>query len=81
VPTVLRRGRFRFVLYLNEAPHEAPHVHALAAEAVAKLWLDPPALAEAGSMAARELRDALAISRRERATLLRAWYAQHPPQP
>jgi hypothetical protein len=54
VPTVLRRGPYRFYFFSHE-PNEPPHVHVDRDQLSAKIWLQPVALARNIGFAAHEL--------------------------
>ena len=42
MPTGLRRDGFRFAFFSNEGhPREPPHVHVIAGEHEANIWLEP----------------------------------------
>ena len=47
MPTVLRRGPYRFFFYSSDRA-EPPHVHVERDENLAKFWLDPVRLHEIG---------------------------------
>jgi hypothetical protein len=73
VPTVLRRGPFRFFFYSNEHGEEA-HVHVQRDHRIAKLWLSPTEIASTGSFSGVELREIERIVEQEQDVLLKAWY-------
>lgn len=54
MPTVLRRGPYRFYFFSHE-PNEPPHVHVDRDQLSAKIWLQPVALARNIGFAAHEL--------------------------
>ena len=54
MPTVLVVGSYRFFFYSNEYGEPA-HIHCSRDRAVAKFWLDPPALARSTGFSATEL--------------------------
>lgn len=54
MPTVLRRGPYRFFLYSGDRA-EPPHVHVERDENLAKFWLDPVRLHESGGFRGAEL--------------------------
>lgn len=72
MPTVLRRGGFRFYFYSNE-PNEPAHVHIDRAGATAKFWLAPVALASAAGFNARELGALTRMVRDHQPELVEAW--------
>ena len=71
-PTLHREDGFRFFCYSNEAD-EPPHVHVSRAGGMAKVWLQPPALAWHRSFSPPELRRLVYIVQRDRVRLLEAW--------
>ncbi len=73
MPTVLRIAGYRFYFYSHE-PNEPPHVHVDRAEASAKAWLKPVALARNLGFRASELNAILTMVREHRETLLEAWH-------
>jgi hypothetical protein len=74
VPTIFREGRFRFFFYSNEGL-EPRHVHVQVGSNVAKLWLEPVAVAGAGGLSARDLAEARRIVTRRQAECVAAWDA------
>lgn len=54
MPTVLRKGRFRFFFFSRE-PNEPPHIHVEAGDGYAKYWLKPVSLASSFGFKAHEL--------------------------
>jgi hypothetical protein len=71
VPTVLRRGPFRFFFFSNEGKEE-PHIHVQREDMIAKIWLEPPRMASAGRFSKVEMREIERIVRKEQERLLRA---------
>jgi len=57
MPTVLRRGPYRFFFYSSDRA-EPPHVHVERDENLAKFWLDPVRLHESGGFRGAELKPA-----------------------
>jgi len=55
MPTVLRVDGYRFFFFSNER-QEPPHIHVERGDGYAKVWLDPPRLAEADDLTRAELR-------------------------
>jgi hypothetical protein len=53
VPTVLRKGPYRFFFYSADRA-EAPHVHVQCGRAKAKFWLEPVAFERATGFSAHE---------------------------
>lgn len=54
MPTVLRKGGFRFFFFSRE-PNELPHIHVEAGDGYAKYWLKPVSLAASFGFKAYEL--------------------------
>jgi hypothetical protein len=73
VPVVLRVDGLRFYFYSHE-PNEPPHIHVDRAEATAKLWLEPVALASNAGFSARELGLLLRMTRDRQKELLESWH-------
>lgn len=71
--TVLRVGRYRFVIYSNEG-NEPPHIHVKADRDEAKFWLDPIALAANYGFRAHELNEVERTIRERWAELMEAWH-------
>jgi hypothetical protein len=72
LPTVLRSGPYRVFFYSDEG-HEPPHVHVQRDDRVAKLWLDPVAVARHGGFPFRELTRIRTLVIEHRDRLLEAW--------
>jgi hypothetical protein len=72
MPTVKRDGPYRFFFYSNERG-EAPHVHVQRERKLAKLWLDPVALASSIGFAAHELRKLERLVTANRVAFVEAW--------
>jgi hypothetical protein len=72
MPTVLRRGPYRFFFYSSDRA-EPPHVHVERDENLAKFWLDPVRLHESGGFRGAELNRVAALVGENRALLLEAW--------
>ena len=79
MPTVLRAGAFRFVIYAND--HSPPHVHVFSADAEAKIELGRaaalPRLIENRRMKPVELAKALALVKQHQVDLADAWSRIH----
>ncbi|RIK93645.1 MAG: DUF4160 domain-containing protein [Proteobacteria bacterium] len=73
MPTVLRENGFRFYFYSHE-PNEPPHVHVDRAEASAKIWLEPVAVARNLGFSAAELHEVVGRVRQHQRRLVEAWY-------
>ena len=73
MPVVLRLDGFRFYFYSHE-PNEPPHMHVDRAEATAKFWLEPVALASNTGFSARDLGLLLRMTREHQQELLEGWH-------
>jgi len=72
VPTVLRRGPYRFYFYSHE-PNEPPHIHLDRDDLSAKSWLAPVSLARNLGFSAVELRRLQSIVEEHQGEFLEAW--------
>jgi hypothetical protein len=72
MPTVLRRGPYRFYFYSHE-PNEPAHVHVDRNELSAKFWLAPVELERNFGFSARELRRIESLIVRHQRALMEAW--------
>lgn len=72
MPTVLRRGPYRFFFYSNEEG-EPPHIHIQRERGLAKFWLEPVGLASSSRFSAQELRTVHRLVSENQAVLLEAW--------
>lgn len=72
MPTVLRKGPYRFYFYSHDRTEPA-HVHVDRDDRTAKLWLDPPGVAFNIGFASPELRRILRLVMEHRGILLEAW--------
>jgi hypothetical protein len=72
MPTVLRRGGYRFYFYSHE-PNEPPHVHVDKGGRSAKFWIEPVGLARNLGFGPQEISRILRIVRANRDELLKAW--------
>lgn len=72
MPTILRVGPYRFLIYSNE-PDEPPHIHVRRDRSEAKFWLAPTRLEHARGFRAVELRRIARIIDEHQAFLLDAW--------
>lgn len=79
MPTVLRIGGLRFVIWPND--HDPPHVHVFSADAEAKIALgapgERPRLIESRRMAPADLAAALKGVFENQAMLLQRWNEIH----
>lgn len=73
MPTLRRIGSARFFFFSNEG-REPPHVHVEQADALAKFWLDPVALAASVRFRPNELRRLEVLVQEHRASFLEAWH-------
>lgn len=72
MPTVFRDGPHRFFFYSGEG-HEPPHIHVRRDDHVAKFWLDPIRLQNAGGFSPIELRRIQATIGLRHLELMEAW--------
>jgi hypothetical protein len=73
MPTVLRRGPYRFFFYSADGA-EPPHVHVARGDATAKLWLRTLTLAWNSGLRPPELRQIRRIIEIQQSQLLEAWH-------
>lgn len=73
MPTILRRGSYRFFFVSLDYP-EPPHVHVRRENRVAKFWLNPVALEKAGGFSRTELNRIAKLVSENRDYLLERWY-------
>jgi hypothetical protein len=73
MPTVLRRGPYRFFFYSGDRD-EPPHVHVERDECEAKYWLDPVRLERSRGFARREMADVQRIVEENQPSLLESWH-------
>jgi hypothetical protein len=73
MPTALRIGPYRF-FFVSLDRGEPPHVHVRRENRVAKFWLDPVALQQAGGYGRQELNTIAAMVAEHRDALLEDWY-------
>lgn len=73
MPTVLRVGRFRLVIFSNEGT-EPPHIHVKSGRDEAKFWLDPIQLAANYGFKAHELHEIKDIVQEYHNALMEAWH-------
>jgi len=76
MPTVLRKGPYRFHFYSRE-PGEPPHIHVARDDCEAKFWLRPLILAKNYGLPANEIPKILGIIRKNQQALLEAWEKFH----
>jgi hypothetical protein len=73
MPTILRKGGYRFFFFSNET-QEPPHVHVQQAERYAKFWLRPIRLAKNVGFRRNEITQIGKIVSEKRSSLLKAWH-------
>jgi Domain of unknown function (DUF4160) len=73
VPTVLRKGPYRFFFYSADRA-EPPHVHIQREQAKAKFWLEPVAFERANGFSGRELLELRRLIEKHRTVLLDSFY-------
>ena len=78
MPTVLRQGPYRFYFYSNEGG-EPPHVHVEYQGSMAKVWLDPIAVARDGGLSHAHMSQIIAIIQQHRTQLIGEWNAYFTP--
>lgn len=71
MPTVLRVGGYRFIIFTND--HNPPHIHVQRAEGGAKISLQPIEIVEYHALNARQLREIIAIVGEHHGYLLDKW--------
>lgn len=76
MPTVLRKGPYRFHFYSRE-PGEPPHIHVARDDFEAKFWIAPVGLSKNYGLSAHEIPKMLGIIRKNEDLLLDAWNAFH----
>ena len=75
MPTIFTEGGFRFMIYLDD--HPPAHVHAIGAECMIRIGLEPIELLSSVGGKASDLRRAMGIAVRHRERLLAAWRKHH----
>jgi hypothetical protein len=73
MPTILRIGPYRF-FFVSIDNTEPPHVHVRRERHVAKFWLDPVSLQNAGGFNRTELSKIANLVDRNQAFLLEQWH-------
>jgi hypothetical protein len=75
MPTVFRQDGFRFFFYSNEGdPRESVHIHILAPDGEAKVWLRPIKVARYRGFDFRTLRRICRIVESNRSLIEDAWH-------
>lgn len=72
MPTVLRSGPYRVFFYSGDGG-EAPHVHVVRDDQVAKFWLSPVRLQRSGGLRRFELARVQRVIEENETVLLEAW--------
>jgi hypothetical protein len=72
MPTVLRRGPYRFFFYSGDRD-EPPHIHVDHDDREAKFWLEPVRLERSRGFSGKELNRIQEIVQENQATLLESW--------
>ena len=72
MPTIFRRGPFRFFFYAGDRG-EPPHVHVERDDRVAKFWLSPARLDRSGGLRRSDLRQIARIIEETHTILMKAW--------
>lgn len=79
MPTILRTGKLRIVIYLND--HSPPHVHVIGPESEAKIELgrgqSKPRLSRNDGLSAKEVAAALAAIDESAYLLMEKWESLH----
>jgi hypothetical protein len=73
MPTALRVGPYRF-FFVSLDRVEPPHVHVRRENRVAKFWLDPVVLENAGGYNSHELNTIAVLVQEHRERLLERWH-------
>jgi hypothetical protein len=76
MPTVFRKGPYRFHFYSRE-PGEPPHIHVARDDFEAKFWLSPITLADNFGFPVHEVTKIVGIIRENEDNLLKAWDSYH----
>lgn len=72
MPTVLRRGPYRFFFYASDRD-EPSHIHVERDDNVAKIWLDPVRLQSSGGFSRVEIGQIERLVRECQHTFLEEW--------
>ena len=75
MPTIFTEGGFRFMIYLDD--HLPAHVHAIGADCMIRIGLDPLEVLSSVGGKATDVRRATEIAQRRREELLAAWRKHH----
>ena len=72
MPTILRRGPYRFFFYAGDRD-EPVHVHVERDDSIAKFWLDPLRLQRSGGFRRPEIARIAKILEEHHAEIVEAW--------
>ena len=75
MPTIFTEGGFRFMIYLDD--HLPAHVHAIGADCMIRIGLEPLEVLSSVGANATDVRRAAEIAQRRREELLAAWRKHH----
>jgi len=75
MPTIFTEGGFRFMIYLDG--HPPAHVHAIGADCMISIGLEPLELLSSVGAKANDARRAMDIANRRREELVSAWRRIH----
>ncbi|MBN1630499.1 MAG: DUF4160 domain-containing protein [Thermoleophilia bacterium] len=73
MPTILRRGPYRFFFYAADRD-EPPHIHVECGDGTAKLWLSPVRLVRSRGLSPGQLREMQALVEGHGGTFRRSWH-------
>ncbi|MEI8122949.1 MAG: DUF4160 domain-containing protein [bacterium] len=76
MPTILRKGPYRFHFYSRE-PGEPPHIHVARDDFEAKFWLEPVTLAKNFGFPSHEIPRTLGIIQKNVYVLKQGWEKYH----
>ena len=72
MPTIRRRGPYRFFFYAGDRD-EPPHIHVERDDNTAKFWLDPVRLEKSGGFNRKELLRIQKMIEKNQSDFLRGW--------
>ncbi len=75
MPTIFIESGFRFMIYLDD--HAPAHVHAIGADCMIRIGLDPLQVLSTVGAKPNDVRRAMEIASRRREELLAAWRKYH----
>jgi hypothetical protein len=76
MPTVLRKGPYRFYFYSDEGK-EPPHIHVACGDGEVKFWLSPINLASSVRLSPSQIRDIERLVFQEQKVILEAYNEFH----